>query len=143
MLCIRVTRAAGLGHILKAEVLEGFQHGPSIENRNDWKTFEAAKLVAAALGAGYLATDAGPHVSPRYDVIEVPQVGDDVSYAFNGDYYPCGKVVQIYRNLSCIVTKQADGRTCRFYKQGDRGTWKMDGTWTLVKGTHSRLNPEF
>lgn len=110
-----------------------------VENRNDWHTFEAAKEVAAALGPKYVATDAGGGVSPRYDVQELPQIGDKVSYAFNGDYYPCGVIASISKSLKVITTDEGH----KFYRKRETGCWKYDGTWSLVQGHISRLNPEF
>lgn len=111
------------------------------ENRNDWKSFEAAEAIAKALGEGYIAVDAGAHVSPRYDVIELPKVGDDVSYGFNGDYYPCGKIIYISRgpNYRKIVTD--DGSV--FWRLRKTGSWKKDQTWSLVQGVINKRNPEF
>lgn len=111
------------------------------ENRNDWKSFEAAETIAKALGDGYIAVDAGAHVSPRYDVIELPKVGDDVSYGFNGDYYPCGKIVHMSRgpNYRKIVTD--DGSV--FWRARKTGSWKKDQTWTLVQGVINKRNPDF
>lgn len=130
------------------------------ENRNDWKTYEQAAEVAAALGPKYQATDAGPYVSPRYDVIDLPQVGQEVSYTFNGDYYPCGKIVSISKgpafrrivaeedlgwnhNLGRRVTKRhVFHRRCRDGKPTG-GAWIMDGTWSMIQGHHNKTNPEF
>lgn len=115
----------------------------TIENRGDWKTFEAAKEVAEVLGPKYLATDAGPNVYPRYDVIKVPQVGDVVSYGFNGDYYPCGKVKSVSKSLKKIVTVEENGAEHVFWKRGNRGSWVMNGTWSLICGYHDERNPSF
>lgn len=113
-------------------------------NRNDWKTMLDAELIAAALNDTvkenrYLATDAGPHVSPRYDVIELPRVGDKVSYAFNGDSYPCGEIVSISKSLKVIVTSEGK----KFYRRRQTGSWINNGTWSLVPGHISKWNPEF
>lgn len=109
-----------------------------VENRNNWSTFEAAKEIATALGPKFIATDAGSHVSPRYDVQELPQIGDKVSYAFNGDYYPCGKIATISKSLKLITTTKGQ----KFYRLRETGCWKYNGTWSLVAGHVSRLNPE-
>lgn len=67
MLYILVTRYAD-GRIIGAEVVPQKNNFGSVETRNDWKTFEAAKEVAAALNATaekqeYIATDAGSMAS--------------------------------------------------------------------------------
>jgi hypothetical protein len=113
----------------------------NVQSRHDWKTFEQAKAVAALLtrdeGRLFIATDAGECVSPRYDVIEAPKVGDDVSYSFNGDSYPCGKIKSISKSLRLIVTDEGK----RFYRRQESGQWMMNGTWCLVSGHISEQNP--
>jgi len=65
----------------------------------DFKSFHEVELIAEQLteimGVKYLAYDNGAGTSHRYGVMVPPKVGDDVSYGFNGDYYPCGKIVRI------------------------------------------------
>ncbi len=135
MLSIDVVRENG--KVVKAVALDDYSQGA--ENRNHWHTFEAAKEVAAALGEGYVATDAGPYVSPQFDIIELPKIGDKVSYTFNGDYYPCGEVASISKSLKLIVTDEGE----KFYRVRETGCWKYNKTWSLVKGHISKLNPEF
>ena len=109
------------------------------QNRNDWKSFQQVEAVAKALGEGFIATDAGSHVSPRYDVIKLPMIGEDVSYGFNGDYYPCGKIATISKTFKKIIT--TDGSV--FYRKGLTGSWKKDQTWSLVSGVVNKRNSEF
>lgn len=141
MLYITVTRTEG--KVTAASVHE--TPNPVCETRNNWKTFDDAKEVAAALGEGFIATDAGSNVSPRYDVQCLPKVGDDVSYAFNGDSYPCGKIVSISKSLKVIVTKdEAKGEGVKkFYRVRETGTWRNAGTWSLISGHHYTQNPSF
>lgn len=104
---------------------------------------EAMAVKANALNDGttYIATDAGSCTSPRYDVQAVPKVGQDVSYGFNGDYYPCGKIVSVGKGAKMIV-KTDTGKT--FYRRKLTGSWLMEGgTWWLVQGTHNEKNPHF
>jgi hypothetical protein len=112
-------------------------------NRNDWKTYQRvediAKRLTEATGKLYLPTDAGAYVSPRYDVIEAPQVGDEVSYAFNGDYYPCGTIASISSSYRKIVTSEGD----TFWRRRHSGTWLKDRTWALIPGHINKQNPEF
>lgn len=146
MIYVNTTRAQD-GALLTAQVVSGgtvellrTKFPRNLESRNDWHTFDAAKEVAAKLGADYLAIDAGVHVSPRYDVIKMPKVGDKVSYAFNGDYYPCGEIKSVSKfPHRVIVTTEGQ----KFYRRGDSGSWKYNRTWSLVQGHISRLNPEF
>lgn len=128
----------------------------TFENRNDWKSYAAAEEVATALNkkAGkvqYIATDSGPYVSPRYDVMELPKVGDAVSYAFNGDYYPCGKIKSMspgpgFRRI--VAGPDFTGKDRVFWRRCQNGeavggAWVNAGTWSLVPGTIEKRNPEF
>jgi hypothetical protein len=69
----------------------------------------------------------------------LPALNDPVSYAFNGDYYPCGVVTKISKNFKMITT--SEGQT--FHRQGAANQWKMHKTWSLVKGHIERQNPHF
>lgn len=153
MLYVEVNRNTA-GKVTSAYVLteaerKGLPHD-HCENRNDWRTFEAAQEVAAALGPKYQATDAGRWTSPRYDVQELPQVGQEVSYTFNGDYYPCGKIVKISEGPAFrkITAKDLNGRRYIFWRRcrdgkPTGGAWVMDGTWSMIAGHVSKTNPEF
>jgi hypothetical protein len=151
MLYVHVTRSFGKlvsAHVATENEKRALVHADVIENRNYWKTMGAAEEVARVLNesAGEqrcIATDAGPLVSPRYDVIELPRVGDKVSYAFNGDYYPCGEITKISKTLKQITAEDKEGKVWKFYRVRQTGCWRMDGTWSLVPGHISRLNPEF
>ena len=112
---------------------------PNFETRNDWATFDAAKEVAAALGAGYIATDAGPNVSPRFDVVELPKIGDKVSKRFNGDSYPSGVIKSISKSLKVITTDEGE----KFYRVRETGSWRNNGTWFLTPGHVYTQNPSF
>lgn len=113
------------------------------ETRNDWKTMARAEEVAAQLtaatGAQYLATDAGPNVSPRFDVIEVPVVGAEVSRYFNGDGYPAGTILRISQSFKRIETTEG----VVFFRRGKTGSWVNDGTWSMVPGRVNDRNPSF
>src|ERR1700748_957137 len=129
MLSFNVVRVDGA--IVSAQEVE---YAPEHENRNDWKTFAEAEAVAKAAGAGYIAIDAGQYVSPRYDVIKMFKVGEDVSYGFNGDAYPAGKVAKISPSKSIITLENGD----RYHRRQMSGSWKRAKTWTLMHGTHHR-----
>lgn len=123
-----------------------YVHGTNQICRHDFKTFTRAQEIAAqcnelADGETYIATDAGPWCSPQFDVIAAPKVGAEVSYSFNGDYYPCGKIVSVGKGEKMIV-KTDTGAT--FYRRKLTGTWlKTGGTWMLVAGHHTDKNPSF
>lgn len=112
----------------------------------DLKSFEEAKALAAKLiaqnpGVVILPYDKGESVWPRFGICEPPKVGDLVSYAFNGDYYPCGQVKRVTPYTFRIV-KTTTGET--FYRRGLSPSWVMaGGTWSLVQGHHSEKNPCF
>lgn len=115
-------------------------------NRNDIDTLDVAERLAASatknLGRLFIPTDATESTSPRYDVIEAPRVGDEVSKTFNGDYYPCGKIVSISKSLHIITTFEAGFKVLRFYRRKMTGSWiQSGGTWTLVPGVLDERNP--
>jgi hypothetical protein len=114
-----------------------------VEDRWDWKTMEHAERIAmfvtAVTGRDHIAVDNGAHVSPRFDIVEPPKVGEAVSYAFNGDYYPCGTIERITKGGMVVTT---EGK--KFNRKGLSGSWIMvGGTWGLVKGHISEQNPHF
>lgn len=111
-------------------------------NRNDLKSFEQAEEIAAAAsrndsGRVFVATDT-PSSLPRFDVVEVPKVGDPVSKGFNGDYYPCGTVAKVSPDYRIVTT--SDGQ--RFFRRRKTGVW-LCSMWYLVEGHISQWNPEF
>jgi hypothetical protein len=125
-----------------AKQLTTEQHGDRAwQSRWDWKDFATverlAKYVTAMTGKTYLPTDASASTSPRYDIIEAPMVGDEVSYGFNGDYYPCGKITRITKGWR--VTTDS-GKV--FNRVRDTGGWRMvGGTWWMVDGVVDERNP--
>jgi hypothetical protein len=72
-------------------------------------------------------------------VVEVPKIGDAVSYAFNGDSYPCGYVTKVSKDYRIITT--TDGK--RFFRRRLSGAWVNGGTWSLVPGHRYEQNPSF
>lgn len=111
--------------------------------RHDWKSYDVAAAVAYDVSnaehALYIAIDCGPGVYPRYDIIKAPAVGDDVSYTFNGDYYPDGKIASISESLRIVVTDTGN----KYYRHKLTGAWKRHKTWTLVRGHITERNPHF
>lgn len=139
--------AAGIVLTEQYDVAQVFRsQGYKVLNRNDIATFDQAGEIARVLneqvgGERYTATDAGPNCSPRYDVIDLPRVGDEVSYGFNGDYYPDGVITKVGTGpLRVVVTSTGS----RYYRQHTSGSWrKQGGTWSLVKGHISERNQSF
>jgi hypothetical protein len=113
------------------------------ESFHDLKSFEGACLLALSLseesGLDYIGIDRGEWVWPQYGVILAPRVGEDVSYTFNGDYYPCGQIKSISKSLKLVTT--TTGR--KFYRRRLTGSWINDNTWTLISGYVSKRNPSF
>jgi len=129
-------------HIIVVEISDRVIHSEGWVCRHDFKTFEQAQEVADAAsifeGVDYIATDAGAHTSPRYDVIKAPQLLDPVSYSFNGDSYPCGYIKTISKTMKKITT--TDGHT--FYRYKQTGSW-MRKCWYMVGGHIEERNPHF
>ena len=97
-----------------------------------------ADAASVFSGEAYVATDAGGQCSPRYDVIRAPAIGDEVSYGFNGDCYPCGTVVKVSKSLKRVET--SEGKV--FNRSKNTGRWFQHG-WALVNGHHYEQNPHF
>lgn len=121
---------------------------PGRVSRNHLKHMDEAEELARsanwwAIDNGrperYIATDAGPKRSPRYDVIAAPRVGDECSYSFNGDTTPDGKIERISRSMRKITT--STGRA--YWRVGQSGCWRRAGTWSLIPGHHYERNPSF
>jgi hypothetical protein len=113
------------------------------ESRHDWASYEEvqalAMFVTVTEGTDYIGIDNGNHVSPRFDIIEPPKINDEVSYAFNGDCYPCGTIERITKG-GMVITSTGK----RFNRRKLSGAWIMvGGTWSLVQGHHSEQNPSF
>lgn len=113
--------------------------------RGDFQSLEDAQLVADGAtkftGEQHFAIDQGSNHYPRYDVIRAPAVGDEVSYAFNGDYYPAGKINKISKTHRRVST---DAGQTFFRRSPTKGSWVLKGgTFSMVHGTHNRWNPEF
>lgn len=128
------------------------EHGfAQYECRGNWKTMQMAwdrahelNLIAGEDGEPFkqhfIATDSGAHVSPRYDVILAPAVGDAVSYSFNGDSYPDGFISKISASLRVVTTDTGSV----YYRRKLSGAWiKKGGTWSMIRGHHNDRNPSF
>jgi len=115
---------------------------PAVQSRWDWNSFETVEKIAAdlteATGTLYLATDAGEWVSPRYDIVEAPKVGDKVSYSFNGDTYPDGEIVKITANNRFVWTSTGK----KYLRKKLTGGWYNHG-WGLICGHRYEQNPHF
>ena len=110
---------------------------------------QAAAELTATTGVEHVVNYRGSGAITPYDIARLPQVGDEVSYAFNGDAYPCGVIEHISASGEKIVTSTGrifrrprrllvdrDGREFK------RNQWKAD-CWSLVQGVHDKRNPHF
>jgi hypothetical protein len=114
---------------------------PTVITPHDIESYEIAEGLAPALNqtAGetrYIAC-AYENQHPRYEVIELPKVGDVVSRGFNGDYYPDGTIVRI--NASKRVITTSTGK--RYWRYKLTSTWLEGGMWGLTAGYHNERNP--
>jgi hypothetical protein len=100
---------------------------------------ELADAKSEATGERHIGIDRGRQTSPQFDVVEAPVVGAEISYAFNGDYYPCGTIVSISETMKKITS--STGRS--FYRRRKTASWVASKTWTMVKGHIERRNPHF
>lgn len=111
-------------------------------SRWDWNSYEEveniAKLASEFSGQKYLPVDCGEHVSPRFDIVKAPVIGEEVSQYFNGDSYPEGVVVKISESYKMITTSTGK----KFYRRKLTGSWLSQG-WSLILGHHKELNPHF
>ena len=83
------------------------------------------------------------------------QVGDDVSYGFNGDWYYAGKVAKITAKflttergrkffLKTHQTREYDTKTFEYVDVLKEYFVSVGhGTWTLTKGVVEEQNPHF
>ena len=98
-----------------------------------------ANELSQATGKQYIPVDKGSSVAPQFSVTLVPQVGDKVSYAFNGDSYPDGEIEKISKTLKVITTSTGN----KYYRNKLSGSWVRAKTWCLILGHHDERNPHF
>ena len=103
-----------------------------------YETREEAEALLEAF-PGRIVADAGPHYWPRFSIVTPPAVGDEVSYAFNGDSYPDGEVVKVSKSLKVVTTSTG----AKFYRRRESGAWIKNRTWSLIPGHVSERNPHF
>ena len=99
-----------------------------------------AKELTAHTSDIYFACDRTKYTYPRYKVYPAPKIGEPVSYAFNGDYYPCGYIEKISPTMKKITT--TDGTT--FWRDSKiNSCWRRHRTWSMVHGHIDERNPSF
>jgi hypothetical protein len=109
------------------------------QNRNDWTSRAQvdgiARYLTAMTGDLYVGTER----NAEFDIVRAPKVGDEVSYAFNGDCYPDGTIVKVSKTL---IVETSTGKTYRRHR--DTGAWlQTGGTWSLINGHVYEQNPSF
>lgn len=113
------------------------------ECRHDWNSYEEVQRLSlyltARTGKSYVGVDRGQFVSPRFDVIECPIIGDKISMSFNCDAYPDGEIISISKKLTVTTST---GKVYR--RKGNTAKWlQTGGTWCMVRGHVSETNPSF
>ena len=114
-----------------------------VADRWDWKSLDEVKSLAQQAteltGEVHLGVDHGDGVSPRFDVIAAPKIGNKVSKGFNGDYYPCGEIVKITPSWQ-VTTSTGE----KFRRVKESGGWRQTGrsSW-MVDGHIDERNPHF
>jgi hypothetical protein len=96
-----------------------------------------AKLYAEAQGPEFMVV--ANNYWPKFGVIKTPAIGDEVSYAFNGDSYPAGKIIKISNSLKRIETDTG----VTFYRSGLSGVWLYEKTWSMIPGHKNKRNMSF
>ena len=113
--------------------------------KSDWelKSFEQAETKAVQetkkYGRPHIAVDRGQYHHPQFSTIAIPQIGDPISYAFNGDYYPDGYIKSISKTLKVVTSTTGN----KYYRRRQTGSWIKNGTWSMVQGHIERQNPSF
>lgn len=136
---------ANAGHSAEADKLVNILNGMSDERLSEYHDaglrpyVNEAKDLTLRTGNPHMIVDRGPRTHPRYAVVRTPKVGDPVSRAFNGDYYPDGVIIKISPSLKVITTDTGT----RFYRWRESGWWRANGMWSMVHGHHNERNPSF
>lgn len=118
-------------------------HCSNATTRHDIQNLAHAEEIATdatrLTGRLHIGVDQGDCTWPRYDVIEAPKVGDPVSRAFNGDYYPAGTITKVSPTLKRVETSTG----VLFFRVRETASWRSAGTWWMYRGHRSELNPSF
>lgn len=110
--------------------------------RGDWHDYSAEQMDALAeevseyMGRPFVAVERDGY--PKNDIVPVPRVGDPISYGFNGDYYPCGRISRVSPTGKVITSTQGH----KFYRRGKTSKWRYNKFWSLVRGHISEWNAD-
>lgn len=133
----------GLPEEFSHGLTDAMQTDPAWQSRWNWTSFETVEGIArylnAMTGKTFLGSDAGEHTFPRFDVIEAPVIGAEVSEAFNGDCSPCGTIVRITKGWR-ITTSTGK----KFNRRKNSASWGgIGGYGSMVGGHITERNPHF
>lgn len=128
---------------LPVEISDTYKCGADFQCCWDWTSLDEvqrlARYVTAMTGDVYLGVDKGDHISPRFNVVKAPKVGEKVSRMFNGDAYPAGEIVKITKGWQITTST---GKKFRQVKQ--TGSWReVRGPFWLIAGHVYEKNPHF
>lgn len=125
------------------EIREDFEQGlydaTDLVQKLGFKMEEIKEQVEALTGKKHFVYKSRTHLCP-IQVVKLPEVGEEVSKGFNGDYYPCGKIEKISASYGKIVTE--DG-TVFIRQKKNPVCWLNDRTWSMVPGIKDERNPHF
>lgn len=140
----------------KPEHYDSLRNGWDLGTGQRQSNYEDALRVAEHLTTltkvPHWAEDRGSNVSPRFAVIRGFSIGEPVSYGFNGDSYPCGRIIAMSARPKdaskgegprIITVQDHQGVRKQFWRRKKTGSWKHDQTWSLQHGWHSDRNPSF
>ena len=106
-------------------------------------------LASAEAKANQLTEETGEqHIAYKstylfdpFIAVRLPQIGDEVSMGFNGDYYPRGTITRISKTYSKITTSVGT-----VFSRVGPNSWKQGGkkgAFSLVHGHRDERNPHF
>ncbi|USN15123.1 hypothetical protein LESZY_00890 [Brevundimonas phage vB_BpoS-Leszy] len=123
------------------------------ESLQDYQVaIEAAKDATDMTKVPHWAEDRGAYVSPRYAIVRAFQIGEPVSYGYNGDSYPCGRIVSMSKTAPVssgvgpriITVQDHNGNRRKFWRHRLTGSWReAGGGFSLQHGWHNDRNPSF
>ncbi|USN15684.1 hypothetical protein BABAJAGA_00440 [Brevundimonas phage vB_BgoS-BabaJaga] len=133
-----------------ASLCNGWDLGTGQRQSNYEDALRVAEHLTALTKVPHWAEDRGSNVSPRFAVIRGFQIGEPVSYGFNGDSYACGRIIAMSARPKgstegprIITTQDHNGKRRQFWRRKKTGSWKYQQTWSLQHGWHSDRNPSF
>lgn len=103
------------------------------------KTAERARDILNLAEPGQFFVYKSNYACDPWVVAKLPQVGEPVSEAFNGDYYPRGVIVKVSKTGAKVTT--STGHV--FTRSRKRPSVWANGSFSMVPGHHDKRNPHF